>query len=72
MLEPGQEVRFPIEAGHHLVLPQPIPGDGYLRVEPQRGRNCNQDMALGCHKLIVGHPNREESPSDGAPPAEAG
>lgn len=54
----AEEVRFPIDAAHQLVLTQPSQGDGAREVEPQRVRDCNQDMALGCHRFIVGHPNR--------------
>ncbi|MFI5593016.1 DUF4238 domain-containing protein [Amycolatopsis sp. NPDC051758] len=50
------EVRFPISSGHQLVLtdqPRPL----VIRVEPARVRQCNADVAAGCHNFIVGHPN---------------
>lgn len=50
------EIRFPISSGHQLVLTDqrrpPV-----IRVEPGRVRQCNADIAAGCHKFIVGHPN---------------
>ncbi|SDZ32099.1 Protein of unknown function [Amycolatopsis xylanica] len=53
----AEEIRFPIGAGHQLVLGnQPRPPS--IRIEPDRVRRCNDDVAAGCHKFIVGHPRR--------------
>ena len=30
------------------------------RIEPDRVRACNADVALACYRVIVGHPRREE------------
>jgi hypothetical protein len=51
------EIRFPIGIGHQLVLTDE-PRPSVVRVEPSRVRQCNGDMAAGCHQFIVGHPNR--------------
>ncbi|WP_285500649.1 DUF4238 domain-containing protein [Actinokineospora sp. NBRC 105648] len=54
----AEEVRFPLSPGHLLVL-TPEPRPAVERVEPKRVRQCNLDQAAGCHRFIVGHPDRQ-------------
>lgn len=56
-LENADEVRFPLDSGHQLVLTTEQ-RPSILRVEPSRVRACNVDTASSCHRFIVGHPNR--------------
>ncbi|SCL35800.1 DUF4238 domain-containing protein [Micromonospora aurantiaca (nom. illeg.)] len=58
-IKTAHEIRFPLDAGHQLVLVdlenvRPTT----VRVEPDRVRQCNADLASACHTLIVGHPDR--------------
>jgi Protein of unknown function (DUF4238) len=51
----AEEIRFPLGVAHQLVLTE-RPRDSVLRVEPDRVRRCNADMAAGCYQCVVGHP----------------
>jgi hypothetical protein len=56
----AEEVRYPVDSSRQLVLRQP--GNGrelHEQVEPDRVRECNQDLAYSCFEFIVGHPRRE-------------
>jgi len=52
----AEEIRFPMDAGHQLVLTN-VPQPATMRVEPNRVRVCNADLAAGCHKFIAGQPS---------------
>jgi hypothetical protein len=53
----AEEVRFPLDPGKQLVLTRTQEPPVRL-IEPNRVRACNADIASGCHRFIVGHPNR--------------
>lgn len=53
----AEEIRFPLSPGHQLVL-TPGPRPAVERIEPKRVTYCNIDHAAGCHRFIVGHPDR--------------
>ena len=56
-IENAEEIRFPLDSAHQLVLRNDFrPAMG--PVEPARVRQCNADLASGCHNFIVGHPDR--------------
>jgi Protein of unknown function (DUF4238) len=56
----AQEVRFPLDPRKQLVLTPT--GSSLVRViEPKRVRACNVDIAGGCHRFIVGHPDRRNA-----------
>jgi hypothetical protein len=57
-LENAEEVRFPISPAVQLVLTHQarVP---MTRIEPDRVRRCNADMALACYQVVVGHPRRQ-------------
>lgn len=55
----AEEIRFPLDAGHQLVLTTD-PRPATTRVEPDRVRACNADLAANCHKFIVGHPDHQQ------------
>ena len=52
----AEEIRFPLDPGKQLVL-TPTQGPPVRPIEPNRVRACNADVARGCHRFIVGHPN---------------
>lgn len=54
----AEEVRFPINPGLQLVLTHER-REALRRIEPDRVRACNANMALACYQVIVGHPRRE-------------
>lgn len=55
----AEEIRFPLDPAHQLVLTdQPRPET--LRVEPDRVRQCNADLAASCHRFVVGHPDHQQ------------
>jgi hypothetical protein len=57
-LRTAEEVRFPINPAMQLVLTHQR-RDPVRRIEPDRVRTRNADMALACYQVIVGHPRRE-------------
>lgn len=57
-LDNAEEVRFPISPAMQLVLGH-RQREPATRVEPDRVRACNADMALACYHVVVGHPRRE-------------
>lgn len=54
----AEEVRFPLDPGKQLVLTQNPRPETVTRIEPGRVRACNDDIARGCHRFVVGHPDR--------------
>lgn len=54
----AEEIRFPIDTGKQIVLLPDGSPDKTITIEPARVRNCNADIADGCHNFIVGHPDR--------------
>ncbi|MEV6283471.1 DUF4238 domain-containing protein [Kribbella sp. NPDC051770] len=57
------EVRFPLDPGHQIVLTR-TPGPDTVLVEPARVRASNADVAASCHKFVVGHPTRSKPLTD--------
>jgi hypothetical protein len=57
-LKNAEEVRFPLSPAVQLVLTHKG-REAVTRIEPDRVRACNADMALGCYKLLIGHPQRK-------------
>lgn len=57
-LENAEEVRFPISPAMQLLLTHRA-REPVTRIEPDRVRGCNADMALACYQVVVGHPRRE-------------
>jgi hypothetical protein len=55
----SEEVRFPLDVGHQLVLTDEA-RPASIRVEPARVRACNADVAGTCYRFIVGHPDRQK------------
>jgi hypothetical protein len=55
----AEEVRFPLDAGHQLVITDEA-RPASIRVEPARVRASNADVAATCYKFIVGHPDRQK------------
>lgn len=53
----AEEIHFPLSPGCQLVL-TPGPRPVVERIEPKRVTRCNIDHAAGCHRFIVGHPDR--------------
>jgi Protein of unknown function (DUF4238) len=57
-LSNAEEVRFPISPAKQLVLTHQY-REPVTRIEPDRVRACNADIALACYRVVVGHPRRE-------------
>jgi hypothetical protein len=59
-VENAEEIRFPLDATHQLVLTNDEDPQSTSRVNDERVTACNADLAAACHRFIVGHPDRQE------------
>ncbi|MEV6524538.1 DUF4238 domain-containing protein [Longispora sp. NPDC051575] len=57
-LNNAEEVRFPINPAMQLLLTHQV-REPVTRIEPDRVRACNADLASACYQVVVGHPQRE-------------
>ncbi|XVU26460.1 DUF4238 domain-containing protein [Actinoplanes sp. CA-054009] len=58
-VETAHEIRFPLDDGHQLVLVDPANVRPVtVRVEPDRVRQCNADLASASHTIVMAHPDR--------------
>jgi hypothetical protein len=55
----AEEIRFPISPAMQLVMTPESRGP-VTRIEPDRVRACNADVAHACYRVVVGHPHREQ------------
>jgi Protein of unknown function (DUF4238) len=55
----ADEIRFPISPAMQLVM-TPESREPVTRIEPDRVRACNADVAHACYRVVVGHPRREQ------------
>lgn len=56
-IDNAEELRFPLDPGKQLVLSRRKRTPS-ARMPSARARSCNADMASGCHRFVIGRPNR--------------
>jgi hypothetical protein len=62
-LENAEEIRFPLDPEHQLVLTNDD-REVVTHVDLARVSACNKDLASACHRFIVGHPDRQAALSE--------
>lgn len=58
-LQNCEEIRFPLDPTKQLVLTHKVGRPPSARVSPKRAADCNQDLALACHHIIIGSPSEK-------------
>jgi len=56
----ADEIRFPIDPHHQLVLTD-TERCQVTKVDTARVATCNQDLASACHRFIIGHPDEQNA-----------
>lgn len=56
----ASEVRFPLDPEKQLVLSE-RPRSATIRVAAHRPRRCNADLANGCHRQLIAHPDQHDA-----------